>query len=276
MKRRAEALRLVAELLHHLRAHDPLRVAGVVLDVGGLLEQAAPQEALDDERVQVGPCRVQRRRVTGRPAADDDHVLDVCHGCLSAHALLCIVAPRARSLRHSSTRARKRKNAITPGTSGSQNVNARKTSTATTASPASTRTPRTHRSCHLRRRPRRRGSAAGCRACRRRRPGSAPRAAARRRTRWNAAHSTAIWKAQNSDRAEQRRVLGRGRGSSASCRPAEVAAGTVASFFVIRPSVPVRLAKPSSRRWRSVGTSRIRLVSAHQDHARSPPGGRSS
>ncbi len=48
---RAEALGLVAELLHHLRAHDALGVAGVVLDVGRLLEQAAPGEALDHERL---------------------------------------------------------------------------------------------------------------------------------------------------------------------------------------------------------------------------------
>jgi hypothetical protein len=74
---RAEALRLVAELLHHLRPHDPLGVAGVVLDVGGLLEQAAPHEAFDHQRVEVGPGRVQRRRVSRRSTADDDHVLDV-------------------------------------------------------------------------------------------------------------------------------------------------------------------------------------------------------
>ena len=47
---RAEALGLVAELLHQLRAHDPLGEARVVLDVGRLLEQAAPEKALDDER----------------------------------------------------------------------------------------------------------------------------------------------------------------------------------------------------------------------------------
>ena len=74
---RAEALGLVAQVLHHLRAHHALRVAGVVLDVGRLLEQAAPQEALDDERVEVGARGVQRGGVAGRAAPDDDHVLDV-------------------------------------------------------------------------------------------------------------------------------------------------------------------------------------------------------
>ena len=72
---RAEALRLIAELLHQLGAHDPLGEAGVVLDVGRLLEQPAPRKALDHERLEVRARRVQRRRVAGGPAADDDHVL---------------------------------------------------------------------------------------------------------------------------------------------------------------------------------------------------------
>ena len=76
---RAEALGLVAELLHHLGAHHAVGEAGVVLDVGRLLQQAAPGEALDHERAQVGARGVQRGRVAGRSAADDDHVLDVAH-----------------------------------------------------------------------------------------------------------------------------------------------------------------------------------------------------
>ena len=52
---------------------------GIVLDVGRLLQQAAPGEALEHERAQVGARRVQRGRVAGRAAADDDHVLDVAH-----------------------------------------------------------------------------------------------------------------------------------------------------------------------------------------------------
>jgi hypothetical protein len=92
---RAEALGLVAELLHHHRAHDPLGVARVVLDLGRLLQQPAPQVALDHERAQVGARGVQRRRVAGGPAAHDDHLLDVSHvGCClrlsSSVTLLCI------------------------------------------------------------------------------------------------------------------------------------------------------------------------------------------
>ena len=74
---RAEALRLVAEVLHHLRAHHTLRIARVVLDIGRLLEQAAPGEALDHERLEVRARCVQRGGVPGWATADDDDVLDV-------------------------------------------------------------------------------------------------------------------------------------------------------------------------------------------------------
>ncbi len=50
----AEALGLGAELVHHLGAHDPVGVARVVLDVGRVLKLAAPLEALDHERLEVG------------------------------------------------------------------------------------------------------------------------------------------------------------------------------------------------------------------------------
>ena len=46
-----EALRLAAEVLHHHRPHDAVGIAGVVLDVGGDHQLAAPVEALDHERV---------------------------------------------------------------------------------------------------------------------------------------------------------------------------------------------------------------------------------
>ena len=72
----AEALGLVPEARHHVGTHDPLGEAGVVLHVGGLLEQAAPGETLDDQRLEVGSRGVERGRVARRTAADDDHVLD--------------------------------------------------------------------------------------------------------------------------------------------------------------------------------------------------------
>ena len=95
LEARAEALGLVAELLHHLRAHHAVGESGVVLHVGGLLQQPTPREALDHERVQVGTRRVQRRRVPGGAAADDDHVLDLAHGSPFSR----LVAGAARSSR---------------------------------------------------------------------------------------------------------------------------------------------------------------------------------
>ena len=56
----AEPLGLGAELLHHLRAHDPLGKARVVLDVGRVLELPAPLEALDDQRLELGAGGVER------------------------------------------------------------------------------------------------------------------------------------------------------------------------------------------------------------------------
>src|SRR5205807_9561379 len=87
-KASAKSFGLGAEALHHLGPHDPLGKAGVVLDFGGLLEQASPRESLDHQRLEVGASGIERGRVTGGAAADDDHVLDVCHGKASAPPLL--------------------------------------------------------------------------------------------------------------------------------------------------------------------------------------------
>ena len=72
----AEPLRLLAELLHQLRAHDPLGESRVVLHVGGVLELPAPLEPLDDQGLELGTGGVGRRRVPGGRPTDDDHVLD--------------------------------------------------------------------------------------------------------------------------------------------------------------------------------------------------------
>ena len=72
----AKAFGLITEAGHHFRTHDPLGEARVVLDVGGVLKLPAPLETLENERVQLGPGRVESGRVASRPAADDDHVLD--------------------------------------------------------------------------------------------------------------------------------------------------------------------------------------------------------
>ena len=79
LQRRAETLSLLAQLHHQVGAHDALGEARIVLDIGRLLQQAAPCEALDDERREVGARGVQRRRISRGPAADDDRVLDLRH-----------------------------------------------------------------------------------------------------------------------------------------------------------------------------------------------------
>jgi hypothetical protein len=73
---RSEALGLVTEVLHQVGPHDSRRKARIILDVGGLLQQSPPRESLDHQRIQVGAGGVERRRVSGGAAADDDHVLD--------------------------------------------------------------------------------------------------------------------------------------------------------------------------------------------------------
>ncbi len=69
-----ESLGLCTELAHHRRSHDSLGVARIVLDIGGVLQLTTPGKPLHDERFQLGPGRVQGRRVTGRTPSDHDHV----------------------------------------------------------------------------------------------------------------------------------------------------------------------------------------------------------
>ena len=80
----AEPLGLAAEVGHHRRAHHAVGVARVVLDVARDHQLSAPVEALDHERMQVRPRRVERCGVAGGAAADDDHVTNVVH-CVLLH-----------------------------------------------------------------------------------------------------------------------------------------------------------------------------------------------
>src|SRR4030095_8679383 len=104
---RAEALGLAPEVLHHRRAHDPVGVARVVLDVARDHQLAAPSEALDDERLQVRARGIQGRRVPGWAASDDDQLT-----CLVVQFLLrCIkrfgpVEPSWRDASHRSFKQR--------------------------------------------------------------------------------------------------------------------------------------------------------------------------
>ena len=94
---RAEALGLAAEVGHHLRAHDAVGVAGVVLDVARDHQLAAPLEALDHEGLQARRARVERRGVAGGAAADDDQLTYVVRGRSRAPPLnKCLSIKRAR------------------------------------------------------------------------------------------------------------------------------------------------------------------------------------
>ena len=78
-----------AEVLHHLGPEDAVGVARVVLDVARDHQLAAPLEALDDERLQVRARRVERSRVAGRAAADDDQLAYIVRASVrSKHAPL--------------------------------------------------------------------------------------------------------------------------------------------------------------------------------------------
>jgi hypothetical protein len=63
---------LQPHLLHEPGALDDVGEARVILDVGGDGELAARLDALDEQRLEVGARGIDRRRVAGRPRADDD------------------------------------------------------------------------------------------------------------------------------------------------------------------------------------------------------------
>jgi hypothetical protein len=78
---RAEALRLLAQHLHELRAHDAVGEAGEVLDVGGVHQRATRGDgALEDEGGEAGARQVDRGGVAGRAGADDDALAGLAHG----------------------------------------------------------------------------------------------------------------------------------------------------------------------------------------------------
>ncbi len=81
----AEALGLGAELLHHRRPEDAVRVAGIVLDVARDHQLAAPLDAFDHERAQVRAGCVEGGRVAGRAASDDDQLAYVVRRHVSSN-----------------------------------------------------------------------------------------------------------------------------------------------------------------------------------------------
>jgi len=75
----AEALGLAPEVLHHRRAENAFRIAGVVLDVARDHQLAAEGDPFDHERVEIRARGIEGGRVSGRPTADDDQVTHVVH-----------------------------------------------------------------------------------------------------------------------------------------------------------------------------------------------------
>jgi hypothetical protein len=92
----SSVLRLAPELGHHLGAHDAVGVARVVLDVARDHQLAAPVEALDHERLQVRPRRIEGRGVPGGAAADDDQIAYVSHSIPSSKIVPAVLNERGR------------------------------------------------------------------------------------------------------------------------------------------------------------------------------------
>ena len=81
---RAEAGGLLADLHHQLGPEDAVGEAGEVLDVGGEHQLPAGADALDDDRVQVGPGGVDGGGQARGARADDDDVVDLGHEGVSS------------------------------------------------------------------------------------------------------------------------------------------------------------------------------------------------
>ena len=88
-----EALGLLAEPLHEVRAHDPLGEARVVLDLGREHQLPTGGEALDHDRPQVRARGVDRRGQPGRAGTHDDDISQLRH---SRHPSSSAVSSRTR------------------------------------------------------------------------------------------------------------------------------------------------------------------------------------
>ena len=76
-----ETLSLLADVLHQLGALDALNESGEVLHLGGVHEGAAGRQgAGEEDRLQLGACRVDCRGVAGGAGAHNNDVVDGCVG----------------------------------------------------------------------------------------------------------------------------------------------------------------------------------------------------
>ena len=77
----AETLSLLTDVLHQLGALDALNESGEVLDLGGVHEGAAGcQGAGEEDRLQLGACRVDCCGVASGAGAHNNDVVDGCVG----------------------------------------------------------------------------------------------------------------------------------------------------------------------------------------------------
>jgi hypothetical protein len=75
---------LLEHLLHQPGSLDGIGEAGIVFDVGGDGQLAALLQPGDEDRVEHGARGIDRRRITGRPRADDE---DRSVGCGHGNSL---------------------------------------------------------------------------------------------------------------------------------------------------------------------------------------------
>jgi hypothetical protein len=73
-----EALGVLLHALHQCRTGQAVYIAGPVVDLGGGSQLATGLHAGDQQRLQVGARRVNRRAVTGRAGTEDDHAGMTC------------------------------------------------------------------------------------------------------------------------------------------------------------------------------------------------------
>src|SRR6266536_1623363 len=101
----AEALRLLPERVHQRGAVDALDEARVVLHQRGQHELPARLHPGEHERREVGPRRVDGRRVAGRAGSDDDHLARGRHVSLLLVPWMRFAAGQMPTIRVSSSRS---------------------------------------------------------------------------------------------------------------------------------------------------------------------------
>ena len=80
---RAEPDRLRAKRVHQFRAGHALGEPGVVFHVVGSGQLASRLHPLEKDRGEIGPCRINRRRESGRAGADNGDAILLVHVLLS-------------------------------------------------------------------------------------------------------------------------------------------------------------------------------------------------